>query len=224
MPVSRSASAPPLTSSLGSPFRLASYHRRFEPYKHQYDARLRLDSDSSFSTNRSPLAELRKSTESLARMNSGNAQRMNAKRGEGRNGSDSITSIMEMTAALRGISFGSYSVVIRPNLQAVRAPLAPLTNLVKQALRSSHRAVGVLTALLGSSMQAFQVLPAHNSSNMLNRVKHPLPPILRTAAALMGSFGSIWLHNASEISVVHSEGEPLRYVREPPCIINDSSE
>lgn len=65
-----SAAAGPAYTRLGSPFRLSSRYPRFEPYKREYEARLRFESKSSISSD-SPLTNMKKSTELLARMNHG---------------------------------------------------------------------------------------------------------------------------------------------------------
>ncbi|KAJ6565162.1 hypothetical protein DFH09DRAFT_1278665 [Mycena vulgaris] len=108
-----------ITVRLGSPFQLASRYRRFEPYKHEYEAQLHPDSDPSISSHYSPLANVTKSTEVLGRMNHGNGKGFEATRSrwlkivkgpsaETFDRQDSL-SVTEMAADLSGISLAGYS-------------------------------------------------------------------------------------------------------------------
>ncbi|KAF8197685.1 hypothetical protein K438DRAFT_1759815 [Mycena galopus ATCC 62051] len=94
---------------LRSPFRLASGDR-FEPYKHDYRARLRSNS-ASFGSGRgsgrdSPLRNMEKSTAMLRRMNDRNRMQ-----GEGASAASIAKqdSLSDMTAAFFGIALSSFS-------------------------------------------------------------------------------------------------------------------
>ncbi|KAF8166792.1 hypothetical protein K438DRAFT_1774956 [Mycena galopus ATCC 62051] len=94
---------------LRSPFRLASGDR-FEPYKHDYRARLRSNS-ASFGSGRgsgrdSPLRNMEKSTAMLQRMNDRNRMQ-----GEGASAASIAKqdSLSDMTAAFFGITLSSFS-------------------------------------------------------------------------------------------------------------------
>ncbi|KAJ7770002.1 hypothetical protein B0H16DRAFT_1452368 [Mycena metata] len=107
-----SAAAGPAYTRLGSPFQLSSRYPRFEPYKREYEARLRFESKSSISSD-SPLTNMKKSTELLARMNHGQG---NVKQGppmqrsgaSARLGRVNTASMAVMAAALDRIRLSSF--------------------------------------------------------------------------------------------------------------------